>query len=247
MALLVIFYASTASGTARKACCRSIRRPTRRLRRRGWRQHPAAGGVGRSAVLMSGTWKPGIVFDRLSRHARTAERPARPGLVASAAVAAPHARACRLDNGFSWGPMLEVAKLFAGIFVTMHRCWPCCAPARTAPSRRWSRWSPGPTASPTTAVLLADRHPVELPRQRADLSGLLQPGRWRSGHVLMGELATTLAAISAGAVFMGANSYIGNAPNFMVKAIAEEAACECPASSATWPGRAASWCRCSWC
>jgi hypothetical protein len=38
----------------------------------------------------------------------------------------------------------------------------------------------------------------------------------------MGEMATTLAAISAGAVFMGANSYIGNAPNFMVKAIVEE-------------------------
>ena len=38
----------------------------------------------------------------------------------------------------------------------------------------------------------------------------------------MGSLAGTLAAISAGAVFMGANSYIGNAPNFMVKSIAEE-------------------------
>jgi Na+/H+ antiporter NhaD/arsenite permease-like protein len=37
----------------------------------------------------------------------------------------------------------------------------------------------------------------------------------------MGPLASTLAAISAGAVFMGANTYIGNAPNFMVKAIAE--------------------------
>ena len=38
---------------------------------------------------------------------------------------------------------------------------------------------------------------------------------------LMGEMASTLLAISAGAVFMGANTYIGNAPNFMVKAIAE--------------------------
>ena len=38
----------------------------------------------------------------------------------------------------------------------------------------------------------------------------------------MNALAPTLAAISAGAVFMGANSYIGNAPNFMVKAIAED-------------------------
>ena len=45
---------------------------------------------------------------------------------------------------------------------------------------------------------------------------------------LMGPLATTLAAISAGAVFMGANTYIGNAPNFMVKAIAEEAGVKMP-------------------
>jgi Na+/H+ antiporter NhaD/arsenite permease-like protein len=37
----------------------------------------------------------------------------------------------------------------------------------------------------------------------------------------MGPMASTLAAISAGAVFMGANTYIGNAPNFMVKSIAE--------------------------
>jgi len=39
---------------------------------------------------------------------------------------------------------------------------------------------------------------------------------------LMTTLAPTLAAISAGSVFMGANTYIGNAPNFMVKAIAED-------------------------
>ena len=38
----------------------------------------------------------------------------------------------------------------------------------------------------------------------------------------MGPMAHTLLAISCGAVFMGANTYIGNAPNFMVKAIAEE-------------------------
>jgi Na+/H+ antiporter NhaD/arsenite permease-like protein len=41
-------------------------------------------------------------------------------------------------------------------------------------------------------------------------------------RALMTTLAPTLAAISAGAVFMGANTYIGNAPNFMVKAIAED-------------------------
>ena len=45
---------------------------------------------------------------------------------------------------------------------------------------------------------------------------------------LMAQLAPTLAAISAGAVFMGANTYIGNAPNFMVKAIAEDRGVKMP-------------------
>jgi Na+/H+ antiporter NhaD/arsenite permease-like protein len=44
----------------------------------------------------------------------------------------------------------------------------------------------------------------------------------------MTTLASTLAAISAGAVFMGANSYIGNAPNLMVKAIAEDRGVKMP-------------------
>ena len=45
---------------------------------------------------------------------------------------------------------------------------------------------------------------------------------------LMGPLALTLAAISTGAVFMGANTYIGNAPNFMVYAIARDAGVKMP-------------------
>jgi len=47
-------------------------------------------------------------------------------------------------------------------------------------------------------------------------------------QTLMTSLPSTLAAISAGAVFMGANSYIGNAPNMMVKAIAEERGVKMP-------------------
>jgi Na+/H+ antiporter NhaD/arsenite permease-like protein len=55
---------------------------------------------------------------------------------------------------------------------------------------------------------------------------------------LMGPLSGTLLAISAGAVFMGANSYIGNAPNFMVKAIAESAGIRMPSFFAylAWSG-----------
>ena len=44
----------------------------------------------------------------------------------------------------------------------------------------------------------------------------------------MGEMSNTLLAISAGAVFMGANTYIGNAPNFMVKSISESSGIEMP-------------------
>ena len=50
----------------------------------------------------------------------------------------------------------------------------------------------------------------------------------------MGELSQTLLAISAGAVFMGANTYIGNAPNFMVKSIAESSGIEMPSFLATF-------------
>ncbi len=45
---------------------------------------------------------------------------------------------------------------------------------------------------------------------------------------LMGDMPNTLLAISAGAVFMGANTYIGNAPNFMVKSIAEQSGIKMP-------------------
>ena len=51
---------------------------------------------------------------------------------------------------------------------------------------------------------------------------LLARGHVRAVRAFLTTYATTLAAISAGAVFMGANTYIGNAPNLMVKAIAEE-------------------------
>jgi Na+/H+ antiporter NhaD/arsenite permease-like protein len=47
-------------------------------------------------------------------------------------------------------------------------------------------------------------------------------------QMLMGPMGQTLLAISAGAVFMGANTYIGNAPNFMVRAIAEEGGVRMP-------------------
>ncbi|MDO4636334.1 MAG: sodium:proton antiporter [Lautropia sp.] len=126
------------------------------------------------------------------------------------------------DNQFSWGPMIEVAKLFAGIFLTII---PVIAMLQAGVD--------GPFGGVVRAVTAADGKPI--PVMYFWATGLLSSfldnaptylvffntagGR---PSALMHELAPVLMAISAGAVFMGANTYIGNAPNLMVKAIAEE-------------------------
>ena len=134
----------------------------------------------------------------------------------------------RQRNGFAWAPIVEVAKLFAGIFVTII---PVIAMLKAAGN--------GAFAPLVHLVAAADGTPVNVMYFWATglLSSFLDnaptylvffnlaggdPAR------LMGELAATLTAISAGAVFMGANSYIGNAPNFMVKSIAESAGIRMP-------------------
>lgn len=122
----------------------------------------------------------------------------------------------REDNFFSWGPIKEVASLFAGIFITMI---PALAllQARggelgaTNPSQFF--WASGILSS------FLDNAPTYL----AFLS--LASGLGASSGVTldMGTVESDLLlAISAGSVFMGANTYIGNAPNFMVRFIAEE-------------------------
>ncbi len=131
-------------------------------------------------------------------------------------------QALREANGFAWGAIAEVAKLFAAIFVTM------------APVLAILRAGTAGAAAPLVALTSgAGGEPI--PWVYFWLSGALSSFLDNAptylvffnlaGGVpahLMAEGALTLAAISCGAVFMGANSYIGNAPNFMVKAIVEE-------------------------
>ncbi|MGD9830950.1 MAG: sodium:proton antiporter [Hyphomicrobiaceae bacterium] len=131
-------------------------------------------------------------------------------------------KAVREANAFTWGPGLEVAKLFAGIFITII---PAIAMLRAG--------SEGAMSGIVNMVSSADGSPNNF--AYFWLTGILSSfldnaptylvffnAAGGKADVLMTTLATTLAAISAGAVFMGANTYIGNAPNFMVKSIAEE-------------------------
>ena len=119
-------------------------------------------------------------------------------------------------NEFTYAPIAEVAKLFIGIFITMIPALIFLKThgAELGLSEPWQMfWATGALSSfldntPTYLVFL----------QTAGALGATQGIATSVGTVSQ----LMLEAISAGAVFMGANTYIGNAPNFMVKSIAEE-------------------------
>ena len=186
-------------------------------------------GVVIALVLMSGMWKSSTVFHVAGTDVGL------PGIVRDVGLVLVTWVSLRItpvkvhaDNQFSWGPMLEVAKLFAGIFLAII---PVIAMLRAGLQ--------GPFASVVAAVTRADGQPD--PAMYFWASGLLSSLLDNAPtylvffniaggdpKVLMTTMATTLAAVSAGSVFMGANSYIGNAPNLMVKAIAEERGVKMP-------------------
>jgi len=131
-------------------------------------------------------------------------------------------KALREENGFTFGPILEVAALFCGIFITMIPATLLLQAngATLGLDQPWQYfWATGVLSSfldnAPTYVTFAALACGSLP---AECAGPEQLGTLANG-AMGGEL---LVAISLGAVFMGANSYIGNGPNFMVRAIAEE-------------------------
>jgi Na+/H+ antiporter NhaD/arsenite permease-like protein len=173
-------------------------------------------------VLMSGIWKPGIEFNVFGTHVALQNEVRDAALVVVTLVSlAVTPRSAREGNAFNWAPMEEVAKLFGGIFVTIApviiilRAGEAGAfagivhlvtDASGKPDDAMYFWATGLLSS------FLDNAPTYL--VFFNLAG-------GDAQTLMTQDASTLAAVSAGAVFMGANSYIGNAPNFMVKSIAE--------------------------
>ncbi len=173
-------------------------------------------------VLASGLWKPGI-STTVAGSTIELQNALRDLALLAIAWASWHftPRKVRAAHHFDWGPIKEVAKLFAGIFLTII---PAIAILRAGSS--------GALAPLVALVTGADGQPRDAAYflLTGVLSSFLDNAptylvffnlAGGDAVTLMGPLATTLTAISAGAVFMGANTYIGNAPNFMVKAIAE--------------------------
>jgi Na+/H+ antiporter NhaD/arsenite permease-like protein len=137
-------------------------------------------------------------------------------------------KANRIENGFSWGPIKEVAKLFAGIFITIIPVLAMLQAGTEGVFAPLVALVTNPDGSANNAAYFwltgglssfLDNAPTYL--VFFELAG-------GDPQMLMTTGAMTLAAVSAGAVFMGANSYIGNAPNFMVYAIAREGGVKMP-------------------
>jgi Na+/H+ antiporter NhaD/arsenite permease-like protein len=140
-------------------------------------------------------------------------------MVAAAVVSAWRTpKKVRQENEFTWHPIEEVAILFAGIFATM-------IPALLILKARGAELG---VVSPAHFFWVTGALSSFLDNAPTYLTFFSLAQGVGGAQTVAGVSAPLLQAISAGAVFMGANSYIGNAPNFMVKAIAEEAGVRMP-------------------
>ncbi len=202
--------------------------PDSKVRIRGLPNLPLLAGV-IAAILLSAVWKPGVTFT-VSGVELELQNLVRDAIILALAFVslAVSRKEYRAANGFNWGPIAEVAKLFAGIFV-------CIVPVVAILQAGMDG-----ALSPLVALVST---PSGAPNDLAYfwLTGILssfldnaptylvffEMAGGDAQH-LMTEYASTLAAISAGAVFMGANTYIGNAPNFMVYAIARHQGVKMP-------------------
>ncbi|HAX21642.1 MAG TPA: sodium:proton antiporter [Hydrogenophaga sp.] len=180
-------------------------------------------------VLLSGLWKSGVVFNIAGTEVGL------PGIVRDIGLIIITVASLQLtpsgvhaDNQFAWGPMQEVAKLFAGIFLTIIPVIAMLKAGVDGPFGAIVKAVTNPDGSPNPAMYFWATGVLSSFLDNAPTYLVFFNTAGGDPAVLMTTLAPTLVAISTGAVFMGANSYIGNAPNLMVKAIAEDRGVKMP-------------------
>jgi Na+/H+ antiporter NhaD/arsenite permease-like protein len=230
--LLVVYFAMDSYYWKRETeAARQPEGTTEKLRIDGLHNLLFLGGI-LGGVIMSGMWQAGEVTI-LGVH-QTIQNLARDGILIIMGLLslATTSKKIREDNGFSWFPIQEVAYLFAGIFMTII---PALAILKAgehgalaglvhAVKEPWQFfWVTGILSSfldnaPTYLTFLTTAEGLLF-------AGIAEP---EVVHRIIAEKEIYLVAISCGAVFMGAVTYIGNAPNFMVKSIAEENGVEMP-------------------
>ena len=185
-----------------------------------------AGVVG--GVLLSGFWKPQISIEIYHVHIEL-QNIVRDILLLLLTYCSwvMTSKEIRDQNEYTWFPIIEVAKLFAGIFVTII---PAIAILKA-----------GTKGALSTVVASVSNNGEPINYMYFWLTGILSSfldnaptylvffnTAGGDPNFLMNNIPNTLLAISAGAVFMGANTYIGNAPNFMVKSISESSGIKMP-------------------
>jgi len=180
-------------------------------------------------VLASGTWNPGLGVEVLGTEVGLPQIVRDLALVGitlvSLRITAP---ALREANQFGWAPMQEVAKLFFGIFLTII---PVIAMLRAGANGAFAPvigLVTSSTGEPLPAMYFWASGSLSSFLDNAPTYLVFFNLAGGDPQVLMTTLAPVLAAISAGSVFMGANTYIGNAPNLMVKAIADDRGLKMP-------------------
>ncbi|MDY0162720.1 sodium:proton antiporter [Desulfobotulus sp.] len=180
------------------------------------------------SVLLSGMWNPhiSVTLYHVPIELQNIARDVLLLVIAGLSLKLTHPES-RKKNDFNWFPILEVGKLFFGIFISMI---PAIAILKA-----------GEKGALASVINLVSHNGEPVNLMYFWLTGVLSSfldnaptylvffntAGGDAAH-LMTDMADTLLAISAGAVFMGANTYIGNAPNFMVRSIAEDQGVKMP-------------------
>ncbi len=182
-----------------------------------------------AAVLMSGSWKPGASLSLFGINVALQNLARDILLLALAGMSLWLTRSeTRRGNGFDWEPIREVAKLFAGIFLTIVPVIAILRAGEAGALKAVIELASNPDGTPHNAMYFWLTGLLSAFLDNAPTYLVFFNMAGGDAQALMGPMAGTLLAISAGAVFFGAVTYIGNAPNFMVKAIAEQAGIRMP-------------------
>ena len=175
------------------------------------------------AVLLSGLWQAGI-FLTVFRVSLPLQGVVRDLLLVLLAWLSwrTTAQQVRIENAFTWEPIQEVAILFAGIFVTIIPPLAILKAGSNGALAGLVALVNGSGGGPNNAAYFWLTGLLSSFLDNAPTYLVFFNVAGRDSEALMGPLAKTLLAISAGAVFFGALTYIGNAPNFIVKSICQE-------------------------
>ena len=181
------------------------------------------------SVLVSGVWKPGL---EINVYGATVELQNLARDVSLLAITWASwrltPRSIRSAHHFEWAPIIEVAKLFAAIFLTIIPAIAILRAGHAGVMAPLVALVSDPSGTPSNAIYFWLTGALSSVLDNAPTYLVFFNLAGGDPTALMGPFATTLTAISAGAVFMGAMTYIGNAPNFMIKSIAERRGVEMP-------------------